>query len=105
MSKIDYPSWSGSDRKNRLPHNWSTLRNQVLHRDNHQCQAILNDGTQCVAQGTDVDHIEPGDNHDLTNLQLLCRWHHNKKSSAEGNRNRPRYREQRPSEKHPGVVD
>jgi hypothetical protein len=37
-------------------------------------------------------------------LQLLCRWHHNKKSSREGNEARPRLTERRPSEKHPGIV-
>ncbi|MEU7177038.1 MULTISPECIES: HNH endonuclease [Streptomyces] len=33
---------------------------------------------------TDVDHIEPGDNHDAENLQSLCRHHHARKSAREG---------------------
>jgi hypothetical protein len=31
-----------------------------------------------------VDHIDPGDDHRLTNLRDSCKTHHGKKSSAEG---------------------
>lgn len=96
--------WSGSDRQKRLPSDWAYLRGQVIHRAGGQCEALLREGNRCSEQGTDVDHVEPGDNHQLTNLQLLCRWHHNKKSAAEGNRARRRLTEARPREKHPGVI-
>jgi 5-methylcytosine-specific restriction protein A len=96
-------AWSGSTRNKRLPANWSSLRNQVAARAGGQCEALLNEGTRCLDQGTDCDHILAGDNHDLNNLQWLCRWHHNKKSSAEGNRARRRFTEQRPQEAHPGL--
>jgi len=63
----------------------------------------MKDGSRCTDKGTDVDHIKPGDDHSLDNLQLLCKWHHNKKSSREGNKARPRLSEKRPKEAHPGL--
>jgi hypothetical protein len=33
---------------------------------------------------SDVDHIEHGDNHNPSNLQALCRFHHARKSAREG---------------------
>jgi 5-methylcytosine-specific restriction protein A len=105
MHGISMPenSWSGSDRRSRLPSNWTQLRAQTKARANGQCQALLNDGRRCPDQGTDCDHIVPGDNHELSNLQWLCKWHHGKKSSAEGNKGqRRRFTERHPTEKHPG---
>ena len=78
-------SWAGSNRRKRLPPNWSQLREQVRIRANDQCEAALRDGSRCPDQGTDCDHIVAGDNHALTNLQYLCRWHHSRKTAAEGN--------------------
>jgi hypothetical protein len=57
--------WYTSNRRDRLPSDWLRRRAPVLARDS-------------------FDHIEHGDNHDLSNLQALCRWHHSRKSSAEG---------------------
>jgi 5-methylcytosine-specific restriction endonuclease McrA len=96
--------WNTSTRRERLPSNWSELRGIVMQNALYRCQATMKDGSRCTDKGTDVDHIEPGDNHDLSNLQLLCKWHHNKKSSQEGNKARPRYTEKRPPEAHPGVL-
>lgn len=69
--------WAGSNRRQRLPSNWSTLRAHVLERDAHQCR--------CGAPATDVDHVLAGDNHDPTNLEAICARCHRAKSSAEGN--------------------
>lgn len=77
-------AWQGSDRADRLPDNWGRLRRRVMARDGYQCTAVLRDGDRCVEVGTDVDHVVPGDDHDLTNLALLCRWHHARKSAREG---------------------
>ena len=96
--------WNTSTRRERLPSNWSELRGIVMQNALYRCQATMKDGSRCTDKGTDVDHIEPGDNHDLSNLQLLCKWHHNKKSSQEGNKARPRYTEKRPPESHPGLT-
>jgi 5-methylcytosine-specific restriction endonuclease McrA len=97
-------AWHGSDRLARLPSNWRTLRAKVLKRDGFMCVAILRDtGTRCTAIATDVDHIVPGDNHDMTNLQSLCSWHHARKSSAEGAAARGRrVPRKRPADRHPG---
>lgn len=103
--------WSGSDRKARLPRNWPSLVATVRARaatprhPSGQCEYARSTGRRCTAQGSDVDHIERGDDHRLENLQLLCRWHHGKKSSSEGNQAQHDLRAtaRRPSEQHPGV--
>ena len=96
--------WAGSTRRSRLPSNWSTLRDTVISQARGICQATMRDGSRCTDRGTDVDHIERGDNHDLSNLQLLCKWHHGKKTAYEANQARPRLTEKRPPESHPGLL-
>lgn len=78
------PAFFGSTRKERLPRDWSTRRLIVLKRDKGICHL-------CGEPGADtVDHIEQGDNHDLTNLAAVhdrvpphC---HRQKTAAEGHR-------------------
>lgn len=77
-------TWAGSNRRERLPRNWPALRRRVIKRDDGQCTWRYSDGTRCEQPGTDVDHITPGDDHALTNLRLLCSWHHARKSASEG---------------------
>jgi 5-methylcytosine-specific restriction endonuclease McrA len=97
--------WAGSQRRAQLPSNWYTeIRPAILQRDAYRCTESLRDGTRCAEPGTDVDHIGDPHLHHLSNLRLLCSWHHNKKSSAQGNAARltpPPLR--RPSEAHPGL--
>lgn len=77
-------AWESSNRRERLPANWHKLRGRVIRRAGGRCQAVLMDtGQRCGETGRDVDHITPGDNHSLNNLQLLCRWHHTRKTQAE----------------------
>lgn len=98
-------NWASSNRRGRLPANWPRIRKQVLTRDRHQCQARNEDGTPCSLPATDVDHIQPGDDHSLTNLQSLCAWHHKRKTAAEAAAARPQYApRKRPAEKHPGAL-
>lgn len=97
--------WEGSNRGQRLPSNWPQLREQVRTRAGGRCEATLRDtGERCPATGTDCDHKERGDNHALDNLQWLCPWHHNRKSSREGNAapRKPKPSHIRPAEQHPG---
>nr|WP_030286713.1 HNH endonuclease signature motif containing protein [Streptomyces catenulae] len=99
-------AWSDSNRRSRLPADWAVRRLSVLKRDGFQCAAVLRDtGARCTAPATDVDHVVPGDDHDPANLQSLCRWHHARKSSAEGAaaRRRPVSR-RRPVGWHPGEL-
>jgi 5-methylcytosine-specific restriction enzyme A len=94
-----------SARSERLPDDWAVRRIRVLRRDGYRCQARLEDGGICAHPASDVDHVQRGDNHDLANLQALCKWHHARKSSAEGAAARkPRPTQKRAPEAHPGAV-
>lgn len=94
--------WDTSDRKAELPPDWQARRIRVLRRDGYKCQARDSRGVKCGAPANQCDHIVHGNNHDEDNLQALCRWHHARKSSAEGNAaRRPRASRNRQSEKHP----
>ncbi|WTJ65301.1 HNH endonuclease [Streptomyces niveus] len=77
-------AWEGSTRRQRLPKGWPRIRRRIVRRDGGVCTARYSDGRRCELPGTDVDHIEPGDDHRDANLQLLCTWHHARKSSSEG---------------------
>ena len=78
--------WSAgaSARAARLPADWSTRRVRVLRRDSYRCQARDSLSVPCGELANQVDHVVAGDNHNLENLESLCRWHHARKSSAEG---------------------
>lgn len=93
--------WSSSNRRSRLPGNWSALRRQVLRRDQNTCQLKL---AGCETKATEVDHIIAGDNHELTNLRAACKKCHQQKSSAEGNQAKAAIRAARFRKKpgHPG---
>jgi len=100
-------TWSTrpSDRAKRLPLDWESRRRRVLHRDGHRCRATHIDGSRCDMPASDVDHIIAGDDHSEANLQSLCRWHHARKSSAEGQAARgPREKRTRAPETHPGSL-
>lgn len=76
-------AWDTSDRRDRLPDDWAIRRVRVLRRDGYRCRHIDSTGVRCDVRGNQVDHIERGDNHDLTNLQTLCEFHHKQKTAAE----------------------
>ncbi|QPB09833.1 HNH endonuclease [Streptomyces phage Shady] len=76
-------AWHSSNRRSELPPNWGTLRQRVIRRDKGLCQGVLDTGGLCGHPGTDVDHIRPGNDHSLSNLQLLCPWCHKRKTQAE----------------------
>ena len=91
--------WQQSRRRERLPANWQQLRRAVMHRDQRTCQLRY---PGCQIRATDVDHITPGDDHRLDNLQAACRRCHATKSAREGvAAKQPRTR---PPEAHPGAV-
>jgi 5-methylcytosine-specific restriction endonuclease McrA len=97
--------WTGSNRRAELPPDWDTIRAEILLRDHHMCRWV-DRGVTCLAHATDVDHIQPGDDHSPHNLRALCRAHHNRKSSAEGNAAQARLRAMltRPKRPHPGLI-
>lgn len=91
-------AWSGSTRAGRLPADWRARRARILARD-PLCRLC---GTN---PSVEVDHIAPGDNHDETNLQGVCRACHRFKSAREGGRASARRPPgTRPAEPHPGVL-
>lgn len=94
-------AWEGSDRLQRLPSDWEARRKRVLRRDGHACQS-----PRCSARATHVDHIEPSGSDEEWNLQALCAYHHNKKSSREGNAAQARLRKllKREPEQSPGAI-
>lgn len=94
-----------SDRKKRLPPDWRALRALTLERCGGRCEVVKKSGKRCWDAATEVDHIEPGDNHALSNLRGICRWHHARKTSQEGARAQAEKRSilTRPAETHPGV--
>lgn len=95
-------TWHDSGRRQRLPKGWATvIRPAVLDRDHHTC-------VMCGRPGNQVDHITPGDNHDLQNLQTLCAHCHATKSASEGGKAihrgmRRQSLRKRPPEHHPGL--
>ena len=92
--------WEGSDRRARLPANWATEIVPVV-LDGRPCQIRWDEGCEVVA--TEVDHIQRGDDHRLSNLQPACTWCHARKSSAEGHAARRYYSAKRRPERHPGL--
>lgn len=94
--------WQGSTRKQRLPADWTARRMAVLARCNRRCEQIKSTGWRCTNVATDVDHIVAGDNHELDNLQGLCRWHHNAKTTREALAARQKPPAKRKAEDHPG---
>jgi 5-methylcytosine-specific restriction enzyme A len=97
--------WETSDRRGRLPKDWPAIRVRVKRRDKGLCQEISPDtGLICGEPGTDVDHINPGDDHSMSNLQLLCGWHHERKTIRERPKRRPQASRKRAPERHPGLL-
>jgi len=113
-------NWEGSHRRADLPDDWAERKTYVWQRDQGLCQWPMNLDThlvhdpaqfaldhleRCGQPARDVDHIQHGNNHDLDNLQLLCGWHHDRKSSAEGNTAKTKAAQARKAKaKHPGLL-
>lgn len=104
-------AWEGSNRKARLPSDWTSIRRRILRRDKRQCQARLPFSRElCLAVATEVDHIQAGDDHRDDNLRAICSECHARKSSNEGVQARTRRRGEiharfrRPAEQHPGAL-
>lgn len=104
--------WSNSTRRTRLPADWPHIRAQVRARAQGRCQGrdVLEVGKtghvpSCDGQGNEADHIKPGDDHRMGNLQWLspdCHKHKTKRENAEA---RAAMRAARKRvEKHPGLT-
>ena len=92
-----------STRRARLPASWPELRAKTKARAKGRCEATIHD-PKCNGIGTDCDHVRPGDDHALENLQWLSRACHDAKTkteNAQANTDRAALR-RRPQEPHPG---
>lgn len=97
-------AWSTSDRRRRLPAGWDAIRAQVRDRAHGACQARVHD-PRCNGRGSDADHIVPGDDHSLPNLQWLSGPCHRAKTAREAaDRNRARAAMRIRPEQHPGAM-
>ena len=101
-------AWSNkavSERRKRLPRNWTQLRRRRLEIDGYQCVAIRADtGERCSDRATDVDHlVEMSDDHRIEALQSLCSHHHDAKTAAAAGRASAQKRK-KPQPRHPGVI-
>ncbi|MFE2912831.1 HNH endonuclease [Kitasatospora indigofera] len=102
-------TWSTSRRRATLPPDWQATRRRILDRDHSQCVwERASTGRVCGRPATQVDHIvrpADGGSDEDTNLQALCRWHHQAKSSSEGGQASAAARpsRSRPVEAHPGL--
>jgi 5-methylcytosine-specific restriction protein A len=100
-------SWAGSDRRERLPDNWLQLRQAVFARDGWQCVMRTPSGQRCPQPAQECDHINPGDDHSMSNLRSLCKPHHASITGAQGGsrvhkRARMAHPLKRRPERHPG---
>ncbi|MEU4579961.1 HNH endonuclease [Nonomuraea sp. NPDC023979] len=68
--------WATSDRRSRLPSNWSSLRLAILRRDKRTCYV-------CGGEASEVDHVQRGDDHSPANLRAICAECHQRKTLAE----------------------
>lgn len=73
-------------RKFYMRAKWRKTREMVLRRDHFECIHCREEGKLTINQNKslEVDHIKELDTHpelayELTNLQTLCKYHHNKK--------------------------
>jgi len=96
-------SWETSDRSARLPADWKQRVNAVWKRANGRCEWKLPSHKRCPRKGADVDHRRNDDDHDLSNLQLLCRAHHDQKTQREARAGRVKRTKKREEERHPGT--
>jgi 5-methylcytosine-specific restriction endonuclease McrA len=99
--------WHGSNRRKRLPSGWDRIRHIVLERDRYRCQWVREDTChKCGLPANQVDHRinnASGGSDRYSNLQSLCPYHHQVKSSMEGAAASARKRRKKP-EWHPGVI-
>ena len=90
-------------RGRTLPRDWSRRRALTRDRANGRCEWTDEHG-RCPEPGTDCDHVGDRDDHRLSNLRWLCRWHHNIHTAAQSAEARALVDAKRwhPVEPHPG---
>lgn len=103
-------AWSSSDRRSRLPADWSSTVRRIKARDGHRCTFKFPNGGRCpITEGLEVDHVEPSGSDADDNLRTLCKRHHAMKSAKEGHAAKAAKKAEvrkkfRRSEAHPGLL-
>lgn len=96
-------AWSTSTRRASLPKDWHKRRARAKRNAGGICQQVT-DGIRCATVGTDCDHIVRGAGDDASNLQWLCKPHHDAKTHAEALVARAAQPQRlRPPQPHPGL--
>lgn len=97
-------AWQGSDRRATLPSDWAQRVKAVWKRDGGRCRWILPSGARCPRRGAEVDHRHGRFRHEIDDLWLLCKHHHDQKTAREAWAGKRRKKtEMRPEEAHPGL--
>lgn len=90
-----------SRRRSELPHDWSTIRRDVLERDGYACTV---NGPRCTGHANQADHIGDRHNHSRTNLRAACYNCHADRTATQGHAAMRviRAKAYHPREQHPG---
>jgi len=100
-------AWETSNRSLQLPPDWKARVAAVWKRDGGRCRWLLpKSGKRCPRPGADVDHRYGPHRHEIDDLWLLCRAHHDKKTAKEAvaGRRRRKGGKVRRQERHPGLI-
>jgi hypothetical protein len=98
--------WESSNRKSELPSDWDAVRQRIGDRDGWRCRWPRSRGGECGQPANQCDHKEPGSDHSDSNLWMLCRWHHNRKTQEESTAGKRALADKgrHPVERHPGLL-
>lgn len=87
------------------------IRDAAILRAGGRCTATMRDGTRCVEthplEADEVTQWYPGRIVTVEDIQILCGWHHNKKTQGEAQaakRLLPKRTTAHPTEAHPGLT-
>lgn len=87
----------------KYPKDWQARRKQVLTRCGERCEHTLTTGRRCPDKATDVNHRGHREDHSPESLEGLCRHHHLKYTSRQGNAAQKARKLKKPQPKHPGL--
>lgn len=106
------PGWKRSSTYRPLPRDWARTVERIMRRDGRSCRWIRRDTQRpCGLPASSVDHIVPrfeGGIDADSNLQALCKFHHDRKTAEEAARAASRRREarrRRDLTRHVGIKD
>lgn len=89
------------------PTDWAARVAACKARD-QSCRWIISaDGTVCGStENLECDHVGDPNDHDLSNLRMLCRPHHRSRTGRQGAeaKHANQAKRQRPPKLHPGII-